>query len=262
MLMAERCRMSCVERKYLLWPEETRPFVEALEPLRADDSLRRDEWRMTTAYLDRADGSFARDALACPDLHPQLRLREYFRPDGASISPYVWVECKERDGGVSLVNRFQLRRELVSRFLDGDLEPSEILACQERFVEPRLVLRAIRVVRDVAGPQGLQIAGAVAYTRSTIEGGSPLARLTIDRDISYHLALPSASLRHEQLGPAALAETACIVEVKQRGPRRPSWCERLLGDLSPAEYSKYLILSALALSQRMAQNKAAARQAV
>jgi VTC domain-containing protein len=260
MLMTERCSLSCVETKFLLWPDEVRPFLEGIEGFLSDPSVRRDEWRITTVYLDRPDGFLARSALACPELHVELRLREFFTLDGGPISPFIWVESKVQDRTLSSVNRFQLHRSLVPRFLRGDLSDDEIVGCQERYVESDRVLRAARAVREVVGSRKLQPAGAVTYRRSTFEGGSPLARLTLDREISYHLnPLPlvesKASLERNRLGPAALEETACVVEVKHRRSRPPDWNDGRADPPGPVEYSKFLIVSALAQSERMKESR-------
>ena len=260
MLMTERCSLSCVETKFLLRPGEIRGFLSGIDPFLTDPSVRRDEWRIATVYLDRADGFLARSALACPELHVELRLREFFTPDGGPISPYIWIESKVQDRTISSVNRFQLHRRLVPRFLKGELDDDEIAGCQERYVETDRVLRAARAVREVAGSRRLQPSGAVTYTRSTFEGGSPLARLTLDRDISYHLDPrpldgSQASLAPGRLGPAALEETGCVVELKHRRTRPPEWADGRTDPPGPIEYSKFLVVSALALSERMKEGR-------
>ena len=260
MLMTERCSLSCVETKFLLRPDEVRPFFEGIDGFLSEPSVRRDEWRIVTVYLDRPDGFLARSALACPELHVELRLREFFTPDGAPISPFIWVESKVQDRTLSSVNRFQLHRTLVPRFLRGDLEEDEIVGCQERHVESDRVVRAARAVREAAGVRRFRPTGAVSYVRSTFEGGSPLARLTLDQDISYHLdptALEGAdaSLAQSRLGPAALKETACVVEVKHRRSRPPDWSHGRSDPPGPVEYSKFVTLSALAQSERQLQSR-------
>lgn len=254
MLMTERFGLRCVELRYLLWAEEIPGLVRDLDAL----PLHQDHWRITTVYLDRRDGLFARGALACPDAHVELRLREYFTPDGDSISPRVWIECKEQNGPAGRLNRFPLHRRLVPAFLKGRLDESEILDCQERFLEPDRVRRAVRAVRAVAGPGPLECAGAVSYRRRAVEGGSPLARLTLDQDITYHLGPASLdesrfSMEPGRMGPCILAESAAVVEVKFRGAAPPAWCGRTLPSAGPVHYSKFLILSALAQSDRMLQ---------
>lgn len=256
MLMSERCSLSCVETKFLLWPGEVRPFLEGIDGFLSDKSVRRDEWRVSTVYLDRPDGFLARSALACPELHVELRLREFFTPGGTAISPFVWIESKVQDRTLSSVNRFQLARDLVPRFLRGELGEDDIVACQERYVEPDRVVRAAKAVREVAGSRRLRPAGAVTYLRSTFEGGSPLARLTLDRDISHHLdPRPieggEASLSGSRLGPAALEETACVVEMKHRRSRPPDWTQGRADPPGPVEYSKFVVLSTLLQAQRL-----------
>jgi hypothetical protein len=254
MLMTERYDLSCVEEKYLLRPEDRPSFLEALA---GEPSVRRDEWRITTVYLDREDGSFARAALAAPDLHAEVRLREFFTPGGGMLSSCVWVESKEQDGRASWVSRFQLHRRLVASFLGGGLTEEELLGCQERFVEPERVVRAARRVRKVAGPAPLRVSGAVSYLRTTFEGGSPAVRVTLDQEISYHLLPacvdgPRTSLRKRALGPPALEEVDSVVELKYRRARPPEWCVRRLAVAEPLDYSKFRVVSALALSDGVA----------
>jgi hypothetical protein len=243
MLMTERFRLSCVELKYLLGIDEIDPFLSALRSVTRDPSIRRDEWRITTVYLDRKDGFFARAGLSRPERRAEIRLREFFRPDGEPLSPYVWVESKQRNGTSARVRRFQLHRRLVDRLLRGDLEEDQILECQERFVEPDRVRRAVREVRRVAGSGPLVISGATSCLRTALEGGSPVGRLTLDREIRYHL---DPTLEPSSLGPVALEERAGIVEMKYRGGRPPAWCGDRLGLEGQRNYSKFLILSALA----------------
>jgi hypothetical protein len=244
MLMTERFRLSCVELKYLLGADEIDPFLSVLRSTSRDPSIRRDEWRITTVYLDRQDGFFARAALRRHERRAEIRLREFFSPGGEALSPFVWLESKQRHGNSARVRRFQLHRRLVSALLRGELEEDQILACQERFVEPDRVLRAAREVRSVAGSGPLVILGATTCLRTALEGGSPVARLTLDREIRYHLE-PDPSLVPGGLGPSALEERAGIVEMKYRGGRRPAWCGRLELE-GPRNYSKFLILLALA----------------
>jgi hypothetical protein len=256
MLMTERGSLTCVETKFLLWPDEIPPFLRGIDGFLSDPSVRRDEWRISTIYLDRPDGFLARSALACPELHVELRLREFFPPDGRPLSPFIWVESKVQDRTLSSVNRFQLHRRLIPRFLNGDLDEEEIVDCQERHVEPDRVARAARAVREAAGSRRLRMTGAVTYLRSTFEGGSPVARLTLDRGISYHLdphpfSAGGASLERDRLGPASLEETACVVELKHRRSRPPDWNDGRSDPPGPVEYSKFVILSSLALSERM-----------
>lgn len=251
MLMTERFELSCVEEKFLLRADERARFLKSLG---SERSIRRDDWQITTLYLDREDGMLARNALARPDSHAEVRIRELFTPGGGTVSSSVWVESKEQDGRACSINRFQLDRCLVGPFLIGDLDEGMLLACQDRFIEPDRVLKASRAVRRAAGPGSLTIAGAVSYLRTTFEGGS--ARVTIDQGISYHLAPscvdgPRTSFRRNSLGPAALEEADAVVELKYRRARPPEWCVRRLAVAEPLDYSKFRVVSALALSDRV-----------
>jgi len=258
MLMTERCRFSCMELQYVLWAEEVEPFLARLRPPGLRATLRSDRWWISTVYLDRPDRSLSTGALACPEVRTELRLREYFTPEGEAVSPFVWVESKGQTGRSSCLTRFQLHRRLIPRFLGGDLDDEEILEGQPRFIERDRVLPAIRAVRDVSGSGSLVAAGAVSSLRLALEGGNPQARITLDRDMAYHLGpLPLSgkepSLKRDRLGLPALEEPSGVVEIKYRGFRRPTWCEQRLDPAAgPMEYSKFQILSALGQSDRQA----------
>lgn len=248
-----QCR---IELKYLLWDDEVDALRAALRPLPSDPRFRRDEGRIATVYVDRADGFLARQAVDSPGWNLKLRLREYFTPEGLPSSPFLWVEIKERAGTTSWKSRFQLHKRLVSRFLRGELDEGLVLTCQGAGVPAGKVLGAISRIRDFASGGELVPVGAVTYRRLAIEGGDPLARLSLDEDIAYHLGpLPlddsNPMLPPGALGPAALEERAAVAELKYRGRSIPGWCAPGLADARASEYSKFQILSALALSEQV-----------
>jgi hypothetical protein len=97
----------------------------------------------------------------------------------------------------------------------------------------------------------MRAVGAARYRRVAVEGGTPRARMTLDEEISYHLGplgLYEAheALDSEALGPPAIQEAGSVGELKFAGSQAPSWCERAFAGLSPAEYSKFLVISTLA----------------
>lgn len=254
MLMTERFSLRCVELKYVLGPDEVDAFLASLRPAMRDPAIRRDEWRITTVYLDRENGFFARRALNRPERRTEIRLREYFSPGGEALSPFVWVESKQRNGEAVRVRRFQFSRRLLGRLLAGNLEEDQILDCQPRFVERDRARRAAREVLRIVGPGPLVISGATSCLRTALEGGDPVGRLTLDREIRYHLDPPALTgpeplLEPGSLGPAALEERVGIVEIKHRGGGPPAWCDGRLGLEGSRNYSKFLILSALATTR-------------
>lgn len=111
----------------------------------------------------------------------------------------LWVELKEREGDWSRKRRLPLERERLPELLDGTLD-----------------------VALIAGP--LVPVGEVRYHRTSVERG---ARLTIDRGISF------------RAGGRDWEEDGAVVELKHAGESWPGWCEALLGERTPVEYSKF-----------------------
>jgi hypothetical protein len=235
-----------VELKYLLLEGEAEDLRSRLEGALGDPAFRKEDGWIATVYLDRPDGSLAREALRNPRESLKLRLREYFTPRGVPLSPFVWIEIKERQGWASRKSRFQIPRRSVEPFLGGELDPGEVLSCRTR---PRRALEAARRLREIAGGPLVPM-GAVRYRRLAVEGGSPRARLTIDREVAYHpgpVGLYACGGELEVGAPAATEESGGIAELKYAGERPPGWCERALAEHRPSDYSKFLVLAALAL---------------
>lgn len=223
-----------VELKYLLWPGETEAVLSRLRAARSDPRFRSTDGLVRTVYLDRPDGRLTRAACERPLRNVKLRIRDYFTPDGGSASPTLWVDVKERDGRLSTKSRFRLDRRLLARFLDGRLDDDDV---------PEDGLEAFRRVRDVAGAGPLVPIGAVGYRRLAVEGGDPVARVTFDREVSYHagpLDLELVGGAWDGLGPPALGERVSILELKYGGGT--PW---FVPDVEPVEYSKFNVLSAL-----------------
>lgn len=219
-----------VELKYLLWPDEADAVLARLQEATArfpsTDGLIR------TVYLDRPDGRLTRTAGERRNV--KLRIRDYFTPEGGSASPSLWVDVKERDGRHSSKQRFRLDRRLLGAFLEGDLDEGAVDDVE-----------AFRRVREVAGGPLVPV-GAVGYRRLAVEGGDPVARVTFDREISYHvgpLDLRLVGGTWDGLGTPALEERASILELKYGGGA--TWFEP---DADPVEYSKFNVLSALVAS--------------
>src|SRR5687767_354613 len=99
-----------IELKYLLpagKAQELRTHLTSVVP--AGDFRRIGGW-VTTVYFDLPDRRLSRTALEQPEDNLKFRMREYFDEDGASCSPFVWFEIKERRGPESRKNRFRLHK--------------------------------------------------------------------------------------------------------------------------------------------------------
>jgi hypothetical protein len=231
------------EWKYVLTPEAAEQVMEASK----GRFLRRQDGWVTTVYFDRPDLELTRRALQSPLKNQKIRLREYFTPDDEPLSPFVWIEIKERERLSSRKRRFQLHKRLVPGFLSGDLDFSVILTCQSG--SPAPALEAFRAVRELAeGP--LIPLGAVRYRRRSLEGGVPEARLTLDRQISFYrgpidLYVGARALDAGSVGKPLWGEPVAVVEVKTREAEPPTWCAAALRGVLPEAYSKFGVLAQL-----------------
>jgi hypothetical protein len=226
--------------------EALRARMRALRP----DARRLGGW-VTTVYFDLPDRRFTRAALESPDANLKIRLREYFSDDDLPCSPFVWLEIKERDGSRSSKSRFQLHKRMVGGFLDGDLDLAAVLTCQEGSPDLSRVVDAARRLHDLARG-GLVPVGAVRYLRASVQ--EPAARLTLDRHVAYHvgpLALYEAhdGLDARALGAATFVDGAAVVEVKHAGEAPPAWCRGFVGDRPASDYSKFIHLARLSLTE-------------
>jgi len=242
-----------IELKYLLPAGSVRELRTRLTSEVPGPQFRRIGGWVTTVYFDLPDRRLSRAALERPDENLKLRLREYFDEEGAPCSPFVWFEIKERMGPISRKNRFRLHKRLVARFLRGEVDLATILTCQDPGQDPKNVYEAVQRIHDLAGDSWTPI-GAVRYRRCSIEGGAPAGRLTLDDRISYHLGPLSlyesrGVMDRSALGPAAGEEPSGVMEVKHGGETLPAWCKPFVGERTPCEYSKFLLLSRLSFAE-------------
>jgi hypothetical protein len=204
---------------------------------------------VTTVYLDRPDHRLTRQAVALPAAHLKLRLREYLAGTKEPSSRSVWIELKTSEEGFSQKARFLLHKGLVDRFLAGTLDEESILACSETTLDTDPLRETVKLIREVAdGP--LIPVGAVTYQRFSAEGDRPRARISIDREIRFHLGPfdlydAHAALDAAVLGPAAAEEPQAVIEVKRPG-RMPDWCAAIVRGWTPTSYSKFATLASLA----------------
>ncbi len=238
-----------IELKYLLPAEQTRE-VRSILTAEPPDGFRRISGWVTTVYFDLPDRRLARAAMEQPEENLKLRLREYFDDEGAPCSRFVWVEIKERKRTASSKSRFRLHKRLVEGFLKGESDLASILTCQTSGSDIANVCETVQRIHDLAGDCWVPL-GAVRYRRCSIEGGSPVGRLTLDDRISYHLGPLALYESHEALDRRALGsiageEASGVLEAKHGGGSIPEWCRRHVGARESAEYSKFLVLSRLA----------------
>ena len=233
--------------------EELRARLQALRPGAAE---RRTAGWVTTVYFDLPDRRYAREALARPEANLKIRLREYFTEQEHPCSPFVWLEIKEREGALSRKSRFQLHKRMVGGFLEGELDLAAVLTCQEKGADLDRVVEAVQRLHQLAGSP-LAPLGAVRYRRCSVQGGDPGARVTLDRDITFHagpagLYEEHAALNAEALGAPLWIDGAAVLEIKHQGPTPPAWCRPVAGGAAPAEYSKFLLLARLAAAEAAA----------
>ena len=231
-----------IEIKHLVSPVAADGIREWIANARPGRNARRISGWVATTYFDLPDRRLARAALDRPEQNLKLRAREYFSEDYVPCSPFLWIELKEREGGVSRKSRFQLHRRMLRRFLEGDRDLAEILTCQEKGSVLEDVVAAVQRIDDLARSP-LATVGAVRCRRSSVQGGDPAARVTLDESISYHLG-PGA--------PPAWIEPSAVVELKHGGDAVPAWAAGLAGALEPSDYSKFLVLARLSLSEQSA----------
>ncbi|HYF00239.1 MAG TPA: hypothetical protein VEJ18_15060, partial [Planctomycetota bacterium] len=90
------------------------------------------------------------------------------------------------------------------------------------------------------GRGALTAVGTVRYRRTSVQGGPPEARVTLDEAIAY------------QAGASQRSEAAAVLEVKHAEESLPAWCRAIAGPAVPAEYSKFRVLALLALAEASA----------
>lgn len=242
-----------IEIKHLVSPAAAGELRERIGRARPGRNGRRLCGWVNTTYFDLADRRLARAALDRPEQNLKLRAREYYSEEGVPTSPFLWIELKEREGGVSRKSRFQLHRRLLRRFLEGERDLAEILTCQEKGCALEDVVAAVQRIDDLARSPLLAV-GSVRCRRSSVQGGDPAARVTLDESISYHLGLPALAegrraLERGPLPPAAWVEPAAVVEIKYGGDAVPPWAAELAGPLEQSDYSKFLVLARLSLAE-------------
>jgi hypothetical protein len=181
---------------------------------------------VTTVYLDRPDGGLSAAARSSPHLNVKVRLRDYAEPGS------LWLELKRRAYKTSEKVRARLPRRALGPFLDGRDVSSE--------VDDPGAYRDIRAI--LPGPA--EPVGAVHFFRRSFESREPRVRVTLDRDVSYHLVTFLAGeepLDVRGLGLPIARDEGATLEVKY-GAAAPTWLASITGGLDPAGRSKFLTL--------------------
>ena len=243
------------EIKHVFRAEQGEELRERLRALRPGGDERRTAGWVTTVYFDFPDRRLTREALARPEENLKIRLREYFTDDDRPCSPFVWLEIKEREGASSRKSRFQLHKRLVGPFLEAaELDLAAMLTCQDGGADLDRAVEAARRLHELARAHPLAPLGAVRYRRCSVQGGAPAARLTLDRQISFHpapvgLYEAHAALDADALGPSSWADEVAVVEIKHHGAAPPAWCRAVLEARPAVEYSKFQLLARLAAAE-------------
>ena len=223
---------SRVEIKRLLSPAAAERARARLLASRPGGDVRRQSGWVVTAYLDGPDRRLAKTALEQPEKNVKLRVREYFDGLEHPASPFVWVEVKSREGAVTRKSRFPLLKTRLGRLLEGRLAPSQLSEAED----PAEAMETLRRIREIVrGP--LSVVGTVRCLRTSLQGGDPAARVTLDQRITY------------QAGAKVREEAASVLEVKHAAGPLPSWVRRIAGSTEVAEYSKFRTLALLALAE-------------
>lgn len=179
---------------------------------------------ITTVYLDRPDRSLSAAARSSPAVNLKIRLRDYGDP------ATLWLELKRRAGSSSEKVRVRLPRRALGEFLDG----GDVSAAAS---DPA-------AYRDIRGflPGLVEPVGAVHFHRRSLESEVPRARVTLDRDIRYHLVsfvAGEAPFDVRTLGRPIAREDGATMEVKY-GAAKPPWLADIARRLTPSAPSKFL----------------------
>ncbi len=225
---------SRVEMKYLLPAERLPELLVRVPP------HQREDYRVTTLYFDRPDGSLSRLALEQPYECTKVRARDYL--DG---SPYVWFEVKSRLGQWTRKSRTKVARADLTQLLGG-------LSLSRRLPLPEGPAdgeddggETLRLLEDVRRRELIPI-GAVHVLRKTFMLPEVSLRFTLDEGISYYRTPErpywnQERLVPESLGPLLQKDTDPVLEMKHAGTV-PSWCLGVVSGLTKSAYSKFRTL--------------------
>ncbi|MBI3076041.1 MAG: polyphosphate polymerase domain-containing protein [Deltaproteobacteria bacterium] len=235
------------ERKYLVSTEAVPAVVAAIEQNLPLQEFVPGEPLTTVCslYLDTPDHRLLAEARRSREDHLKVRLREYSYQNGSLHgSRYCFVELKARRGMTRDKIRFGLPKRDVAAFLAGEELSAAVAAADPQGAEESL--RHYERIRQLVIDLGLRASLLVAYRRVAYESPEAGLRLSLDREVSYHLVTPRLEAHLADLWVMGLDRPvgktpAAILEVKHRGPL-PVWFERLTQKqpgVEGGEFSKY-----------------------
>lgn len=213
--------MKRYERKYIMSPEQTAYFKEAVS-----DYMRIDKFGLTSIaslYYDTPNYRLIRASVEKPLFKEKIRLRSYGL---ATDSSPVFLELKRKAYGIVYKRRVQSTIPLVKKFFDGE---GDICAGGQ-------INREITTFRDYY--QTLVPACMIIYDRVAYFQPDGDLRLTIDHDPRYRY--DELDLRSSMEGESLLKKGYTILEVKVQ-QAVPLWLSAILtkGKIYKGSFSKY-----------------------
>lgn len=213
--------MKRYERKYIMSPEQTAYFKEAVS-----DYMRIDKFGLTSIaslYYDTPNYRLIRASVEKPLFKEKIRLRSY---GIATDSSPVFLELKRKAYGIVYKRRVQSTIPLVKKFFDGE---GDICAGGQ-------INREITTFRDYY--QTLVPACMIIYDRVAYFQPDGDLRLTIDHDPRYRY--DELDLRSSMEGESLLKKGYTILEVKVQ-QAVPLWLSAILtkGKIYKGSFSKY-----------------------
>ena len=213
--------MKRYERKYIMSPEQTEYFKEAVA-----DYMKIDKFGLTSIaslYYDTPNYRLIRASVEKPLFKEKIRLRSYGL---ATDSSPVFLELKRKAYGIVYKRRVQSTIPLVKKFFDGE---GDICAGGQ-------INREITTFRDYY--QTLVPACMIIYDRVAYFQPDGDLRLTIDHDPRYRY--DELDLRRSMEGESLLKKGYTILEVKVQ-QAVPLWLSAILtkGKIYKGSFSKY-----------------------
>jgi hypothetical protein len=253
------------EHVYLLRPESTQTFIDAVSAHLSVDSFARSQsdpnaeaaHYITTLYFDSDTQEMAR---ACEGgtQGVRLRAREYYDrlPEQAiRREPLVWLEVKTRSGTSTRKVRFAIPSDQVQTVLSDGVISERMLHFESHAwgESAEAVLHEIvDLCMHTTGP--LKPDCMAHYRRQAWQDANETLRITLDTELTFHR--PPANPFQGGLTLAdAIAEPPVaqlrlsLVEIKARG-EQPDWLRNLIAEvgLEPAReglgtFSKFVAAS-------------------
>ena len=234
------------ETKAMLEPEEAQALCQQIERRFGLGDVA--ETRITSIYLDHADGRLAGAALDDPTHCLKLRIKEYSPDYGRTGEARCVVELKRQRGPVIRKRRFWVPRACIPAIFRGSA--FSILPAPARAARTALL--------QVGGARVLSPRVTVSYARRVFTLSDTL-RVTVDRELAFHdlpddLLFAARPLGQEALSRPFATERRAIVEVKHISASIPAWLAPLFeGARAAGTFSKFG-----AAVERLSQSRAPA----